>query len=399
MESNGDDNVTTKLRIGLIGFGWMGQAHSRSYRSIPAYFPDARITPELVAVSETAPDRLQLAVDNFGYATGTQNWRDVVERDDIDVIDITAPNALHQEIAEAAAATGKHIFCEKPVGIEPAATAKIESAARRTGVVTGVGYNYRWAPMVQYTKQLIDEGRFGELTHYRGRFFTMYGRDRLGLLSWRFLQDEAGYGVLSDIMSHAIDMAQHLCGPITRLVAVKEIFVKERPLPKPGTGTHYERGAPGDPTGTVTNEDYVGALVEFANGVRGTLEADRSIFGPQSSMAFELNGAKGAASWDHEKLNQLQLYLAEEQHNDGFVEVLAGDAFPHQGHIVPGGGNSLGYEDMKIIEALEFLKSVAAGRPHSPGFDDALANASVAAAMIRSWDSAAWEPVTTLRID
>jgi len=227
----------------------------------------------------------------------------------------------------------------------------------------------------------------------------MYGRDRLGLLSWRFLQEEAGYGALSDIMSHAIDMAQHLCGPIRRLVSVKEIFVKERPLPKPGTGTHYERGAPDDPTGTVTNEDYVGALVEFESGVRGTLEADRSIFGPQSSMAFELNGARGAASWDHEKLNQLQLYLPEEQHNDGFVEVLAGDAFPHQGHIVPGGGNSLGYEDMKIIEALEFLKSVAAGRQHSPGLADALANASVAAAMIRSWASEGWEPVTSLRID
>ena len=391
--------MTTSIGIGLIGFGWMGQAHSRSYRSIPVYFPDSGITPRLVAISDTVPERLELATENFGYEHGTADWREVIARDDVDVVDICAPNALHEEIAVAAAAAGKHIFCEKPVGLEPPSTAVIEAAARKAGVTTGVGYNNRWAPMVQYTKQLIGERRFCELTHYRGRFFTMYGRDRLGLLSWRFLQDEAGYGALSDIMSHAIDMAQYLCGPIRRLVSVKEIFVKERPLPKPGTGTHYERGAPGDPTGTVTNEDYVGALVEFENGVRGTLEADRSIFGPQSSMAYELNGAKGAASWDHEKLNQLQLYLPEEQHNDGFMEVLAGDAFPHQGHIVPGGGNSLGYEDMKIIEALEFLKSVAAGRAHSPGFGDALANASVAAAMIRSWESEAWEPVTSLRID
>jgi predicted dehydrogenase len=391
--------MSTPVRIGLIGFGWMGQAHSRSYRSIPVYFPDAGITPQLVAVADTDAERLDLAVTNFGYETGTARWREIVDRDDIDVVDITAPNALHQEIAEAAAAGGKHIFCEKPVGLVPASTAAIAAAARKAGVVTGVGYNYRWAPMVQYTKQLIAEGRFGELTHYRGRFFTMYGRDRLGLLSWRFLQDEAGYGALSDIMSHAIDMAQHLCGPITRLVSVREIFVKERPLPQPGTGTHYERGRPDDPTGTVTNEDYVGALVQFANGVRGTLEADRSIFGPQSSMAFELNGSKGAASWDHEKLNQLQLYLPEEQHNDGFTEVLAGDAFAHQGNIVPGGGNSLGYEDMKIIEALEFLRAVVAEKPHHPGFDDALANASVAAAMIRSWESEAWEPVTTLTPD
>ena len=391
--------MTTKIRIGLIGFGWMGQAHSRSYRNIPVYFPDSEIVSELIAVADTVSERRDLAVENFGYATATADWREVVGRTDVDVIDITAPNALHQQIAEAAAAAGKHIFCEKPVGIEPAATAAIEAAARRAGVITGVGYNYRWAPMVQYTKQLIDQRRFGDLTHYRGRFFTMYGRDRLGLLSWRFLQDEAGFGALSDIMSHAIDMAQHLCGPIRRLVSISEIFVKERPLPKPGAGTHYERGEPGDPTGAVTNEDYVGALVEFASGVRGTLEADRSIFGPQSSMAYELNGSKGAASWDHEKLNQLQLYLPEEQHNDGFVEVLAGDAFAHQGHIVPGGGNSLGYEDMKAIEALEFLRSIAAGRSHSPGFGDALANASVAAAMIKSWTSEAWEPVTSLRID
>ena len=391
--------MTTKIRIGLIGFGWMGQAHSRSYRNIPVYFPDSEIVPELIAVADTVSERRDLAVENFGYATATADWREVVGRTDVDVIDITAPNALHQQIAEAAAAAGKHIFCEKPVGIEPAATAAIEAAARRAGVITGVGYNYRWAPMVQYTKQLIDQRRFGDLTHYRGRFFTMYGRDRLGLLSWRFLQDEAGFGALSDIMSHAIDMAHHLCGPIRRLVSISEIFVKERPLPKPGAGTHYERGEPGDPTGAVTNEDYVGALVEFASGVRGTLEADRSIFGPQSSMAYELNGSKGAASWDHEKLNQLQLYLPEEQHNDGFVEVLAGDAFAHQGHIVPGGGNSLGYEDMKAIEALEFLRSIAAGRSHSPGFGDALANASVAAAMIKSWTSEAWEPVTSLRID
>jgi predicted dehydrogenase len=391
--------VSRSIGIGVVGFGWMGQAHSRSYRSIPPYFPEAEVTPRLVAIADAVPERIDLAIEKFGFESGTTDWHGLLERDDIDVIDITAPNALHRELAEAAATAGKHIFCEKPVGIEPAATAAIELAARNAGVITGCGYNYRWAPLVQYTRRLIEEGRFGDLTHYRGRFFSMYGRDRLGLLSWRFLQNEAGYGVLSDIMSHAIDMAQHLCGPISRVVSVKEIFVKERPLPTPGAGTHYERGKPGDPTGEVTNEDYVGALVEFASGVRGTLEVDRSIFGPQSSMAFELNGSKGAASWDHETLNQMQLYLPEEQPTDGFIEVLAGDALPHQGNIVPGGGNSLGYEDMKIIEALEFLKSVAADRPFSPDFADALANASVAATMVRSWESERWEDVVSLRLE
>lgn len=391
--------MTGEIRIGLIGFGWMGQAHSRSYRNIPVYFPESGIRPRLVVVADNVAGRVELAQTNFGFENGTEDWRQIIERDDIDVVDITAPNAMHQELVEAAAAAGKHIFCEKPVGIEPQATAAIEAAGRRSGAITGCGYNYRWAPMVQYTKQLIEQGRFGKLTHYRGRFFSMYGRDRLGVLSWRFLQEEAGHGALTDIMSHAVDLALHLAGPIKRVVSVKEIFVKERPLPAPGVGTHYDRGKPGDPSGTVTNEDYVGALVEFENGVRGTLEADRSIFGPQSSMAFELNGSAGAASWDHEKLNQLRLYLSEEQPTDGFIEVLAGDAFPHQGNIVPGGGNSLGYEDMKIIEALEYLKSVSAGRPHHPGFDDALAVASVLEAMTRSWSSERWEDVVSLRID
>jgi predicted dehydrogenase len=390
--------MTKEIRIGLVGFGWMGQTHSRSYRAIPAYFPDEGIFPRLVGVADSDAERVKLALDNFGYETGTAHWRDLVARPDIDVIDITAPTAMHQEIAAAASTAGKHVFCEKPVGVNPAETAAIERAARDTGVITGCGYNYRWAPMVQYTKQLIDDGRLGDLTHYRGRFFSMYGRDRLGVLSWRFLQDEAGYGALTDIMSHAVDMALHLAGPIKRVVSIKNIFVEERPLPAPGRGTHYDRGSPNDPTGTVTNEDYVGALVEFENGVRGTLEADRSIFGPQSSMAYELNGSKGAASWDHERLNQLKLYLPQEQPTDGFIEVLAGDAFPHQSNFVPGGGNSIGYEDMKVIEALEYLKAVASGTQHHPGFSDALAVASVLDAMTRSWRSEQWESVVDLTI-
>ena len=249
----------TEIGIGVIGFGWMGQAHSRAYRDIPVYFPDSGIKPRLVAVADNVPARVDLATTNFGFESGTLDWQELIARDDIDVVDITAPNALHQDLVEAAATAGKHIACEKPVGISPEATAAIEIAARRAGVITSCGYNYRWAPLVQYAHQLIVDGRLGDLTHYRGRFFSMYGRDRLGLLSWRFLQAEAGYGALSDIMSHAIDMAQFMCGPIRRVVAVKETFVRERPLPVPGQGTHYDRGDPGDPTGPVTNEDYVGA--------------------------------------------------------------------------------------------------------------------------------------------
>lgn len=390
--------MNRRVGIGVVGFGWMGQAHSRSYRNIPVYFPEARIKPELVAVADTVPERIAIATENFGFASGTADWQEMLDRDDIDVIDITAPTKMHREVAEAVAAAGKHMFCEKPVGDNPQATAAIEKAARDAGVVSGCGYNYRWAPMVQYTRQLIDEGRLGELTHYRGRFFSMYGRDRLGVLSWRFMKEHSEFGSLADIMSHAIDMAHFLVGPIKRVVATREIFIKERPLPKPGEGTHYDSGAPGDPTGPVSNEDYVGALVEFENGVRGTLEADRSIFGPQSQMAFELNGSRGAASWDHEKLNQLLLYLPEEQPTDGFVEVLSGGDYFHQSNFVPGGGNSIGYEDLKTIEALEFLRAVLGERESDPSFAAAVEVANVMDAMVRSWDSDGWEDVIDLRM-
>ena len=159
-------------------------------------------------------------------------------------------------------------------------------------MISGVGYNYRWAPLVRYAKQLIESGELGELTNYRGRFFSMYGSDPLGLLSWRFKLDEGGYGVTSDLLSHSVDLAHMLLGPITRVVGTTATFITERPLALPGAG-HYGRGAPGDPTGEVTNEDYAGMLCEFANGVRGTFESSRTIVGPESQMAFDVHGTQG----------------------------------------------------------------------------------------------------------
>jgi predicted dehydrogenase len=302
-------------------------------------------------------------------------------------------------VAEGAAAAGKHVFCEKPVGRDPEATAAIERACRSAGVITGCGYNYRWAPLVQHVQTLVREGRLGELTHYRGRFFSMYGRDRLGVLSWRFLFDRAGYGTLFDLMCHAVDMAHFIAGPMARVVAARETFVRERPLPRPAGGTHYDRGAPGDPTGQVTNEDYVAALLEFESGARGVLEADRSMFGPQSQMAFEVHGSRGAAAWDLETMNEVRIYLPDEVPGDGYLRLLGGPQYPHHGDIVPGGGLPLGFEDLVLVEDLEFLRAVAAGEQRHPGFEDALAVAEVLAAMARSWESERWEPVTSLRID
>jgi predicted dehydrogenase len=387
-----------RIGVGVIGFGWLGQAHSRSLLRIPTLFGERAFDAELVICGDTLPERRDDAVSSFGFARSTADWRAVVDDPAVDVVVIAAPNMLHVELVEAAAAAGKHVFCEKPVGGTPEQTVRAEKAAREAGVISGVGYNYRWAPLVQYARQLIADGRLGEITNYRGRFFSMYGSDPLGVLSWRFLVDQAGYGVTTDLMSHSVDLAHMLLGPITRVVGTTETFIAERPLPA-GGGTHYGRGRPDDPKGAVTNEDYAGMLCEFASGARGTFEASRSIVGPESQMAFEVYGTKGALSWNLEKLNELQLYLVEDELHTGYRTVFGGDRFPYHGHFVPGGANGIGFEDLVVIEDYEFCHSVATGREHRPGFADAVEWVSVQAALLRSAETGQWEAVVPLGQD
>jgi len=387
-----------RIGVAVIGFGWLGQAHSRSMLRIPTLFADREFDPELVICADTAPGRIDDAVRSFGYRRGTGDWREVVEDPDVDVVVVAAPNMLHVELVEAAAAAGKHVFCEKPVGGTPEQTVRAEKAARDAGVISGVGYNYRWAPLVRHAARLIADGRLGEITNYRGRFFSMYGSDPLGVLSWRFLVDQAGHGVTTDLMSHSVDLAHMLLGPITRVVGTTETFIRERPLPG-AAGTHYGRGTVGDPTGEVTNEDYAGMLCEFARGARGTFEASRSIVGPESQNAFEVYGTKGALAWNLEKLNELQVYLVEDQLETGYRTVFGGDRFPYHGNFVPGSANGIGFEDLVVIEDYEFCRSVAEGRPHRPGFEEAVECVSVQAALLQSVKSGRWEPVVSLRED
>ncbi len=383
-----------RLGVGVVGFGWMGQAHSRSYRRISALFPDRVADPVLVVCADAVAARRTEAVEGFGFAEATDDWRKVVEHPDVDLVVVTAPNMLHVEMIGAAAAAGKAVFCEKPVGGTPAQTVTAEHAARH--VVTGVGYNYRWAPLVQYAKQLVDSGRLGRITNYRGRFLSCYGNDPLGVLSWRFLVDQAGHGVSTDLLSHAVDLAMHLVGPITDVVGTGETFIRERPLPS-AAGTHYDRGRAGDPVGAVTNEDWFGAIVRFEGGAVGTFESSRSMTGPESQHAFELHGTAGSVRWNLERLNELEVYLEHEDPHTGYTTVFGGERFFEHGSFVPGRANGIGFEDLVTIEDHHFAAAVAEGRPFDPGFDAAVRYVSVQDAMLRSWQSGRWEPVHDLR--
>ncbi len=388
-----------KLGIGVVGFGWMGQAHSRSAGRVGTLFHERQYDTELIICGDNVAARREQAMGSFGFREAAADWQAVVDHADVDVVYVTAPNMLHEEIAIAAAQAGKAVFCEKPVGGTPAQTTRIEKAARDAGVITGVGYNYRWAPMVQHAKNLIASGALGDITNYRGRFFSMYGSDPFGLLSWRFLVDEAGHGVSTDILSHSVDLATMLIGPLTDVVGTQETFIKERPLPKAG-GTHYDRGSPDDPTGVVTNEDYAGAMTIFANGARGTFETSRAIIGPESQMAFDVYGTKGALRWNLETMNELEVFLVDETGTAprGYTKVYAGDRYPYHGNFVPGDANSIGYEDLKVIENHEFLTAVATGVQHQPGFAEAVDYVSFQDAWLRSCESGSWQSVESIRI-
>ena len=389
--------MNRKIGIGVVGMGWMGQVHGRAYRQVPLRFPETGIEPRLVICADDEQARAEQAGKALGFEETTTDWRRLVEHPEVQVVNIAAPNHLHLVLARAASAAGKHIFCEKPVGRTPQETCEIESAARHAGALTFAGFNYRWAPLVVHARRLIEQGRLGEINHYRGRFLSMYGSNPRSRLTWRFDRSLGGYGATADLMSHVVDMAHSLIGPLKRVVANRGTLISQRPLPAPGVGTHFSLGEADDPVGEVTNEDYSGALVEFDNGARGTFEVSRTIIGPKCEMAFELNGTKGALGWNFERLNELDLYLSGgEGLHDGYTKLLAGDRYPYHGRFNPGDGSAIGYEDLKTIEAYEFLRSVVDGRQGKPGFQEALAVAEVSAAMVRSWESGCWEAVLRL---
>jgi len=386
--------MTRTIGVGVIGMGWMGEAHSRAYRAIPDHFFDAGIQPRLVVCADNVPTRAQQAQTRFGFERWTTNWREVIDDPRVEVVDCAAPNALHLEVIQTAAAARKPIFCEKPVGRFPEETIAAYHAAQAAGIISFVGYNYRWAPLVQYARDLIQAGELGTLTHYHGRFLNGYASNPLGFLSWRF-DAEQGLGTLGDLMSHVIDMAHMLAGPLERVVSHRETFIAERPIPPPGVGTHYDTATGEEPKGQVTNEDYVSALARFENGAQGILEACRVINGAKCDMSFEVYGTRGALKWNMENMNALECQRRNDANpaQDGYTTLLSGPAHPYHRRFNPAWGTGLGYDDLKVIEAYNFLQAVVENKPREPSLQAAYDVARVQQAMMRSWDSGCWENV------
>ena len=379
--------MTGEIGIAVIGFGWMGQVHSRAYARVRHHYPDLP-PPVPLVVADAEADRRADAISRFGFAKATADWRDVLDDDRVGAVSVTAPNHLHREIGCAVAAAGKHLWIEKPVGIDLADAVAVAGAVATAGVRSAVGFNYRNAPAVERARDLVAAGVIGRVTNVRINLLADYAAHPQGVLSWRFERTKGGSGVLADLGSHGVDLARFLCGEIDSLVADTATFIDRRPIPA-GTTGHYAIGGSAD-LGRVGNEDYVNCLMRFSGGARGSIEASRVSVGDQCTYGFEVHGTQGALRWDFRRMGELIVnsggdYL-DQPSSTVFVDPGHGDL----GAFQPAAGISMSYDDLKVIEAHRFLRSIADGKTYGATVTDAVASALVIEAMEQSVRDRRW---------
>ncbi|MFF9118527.1 Gfo/Idh/MocA family protein [Streptomyces massasporeus] len=380
------------LGVAVIGFGWMGRVHTQAYARVRHHYPQLPLVPELVTVAEEVPGRAEEAAAQFGFASTTRDWREVAADPRVRAVSITAPNFLHREIGVAMAEAGKHIWIEKPVGLTAEDAGAVADAVAKAGVQGAVGFNYRNAPAVEAARELIASGEIGTVTHVRVRLFSDYAAHPEGALTWRYERERGGSGVLGDLASHGVDLARHLLGDIMSLTADTAIFLPERARPSGATAGHSR--AAGGELGPVENEDYVSCLLRFASGARGVLEACRVSVGEQNNYGFEVHGTKGAVFWDFRRMNELGVSRGTTYQDQSVTTVHVGPGHGEFAAFQPGAANAMGYDDLKVIEAYRFLRSVAEGTPHGATLADAVHSAAALDAMARSAQSGSWAEVT-----
>ncbi|MEU5891361.1 Gfo/Idh/MocA family oxidoreductase [Streptomyces sp. NPDC047461] len=380
--------MVDSLGVAVVGFGWMGRVHTQAYSRVLHHYPRLGLRPELVMVAEEVPGRAEEAAAQFGFASTTRNWRDVAADPRVRAVSVTAPNFLHREIGVAMAEAGKHLWIEKPVGLSAEDARAVADAAGKAGVHSAVGFNYRNAPAVEAARALIASGDIGTVTHVRIRLFSDYAAHPEGALTWRYEKERGGSGVLGDLASHGADLARYLLGDIASLTADTAIFVPERARPTGATAGHSR--ASGGELGPVENEDYVNCLLRFASGARGVLEACRVSVGEQNNYGFEVHGTQGAVFWDFRRMNELGVSRGTGYQDQPVSTVYVGPGDGEFGAFQPGAANAMGYDDLKVVEAHRFLRSIAEGTSYGATLADAVHSAVVLDAMARSAETGAW---------
>ena len=370
------------VNVALIGYAFMGRAHSNAWRQVGRFFTP-KLTPRLKVICGRSRKNVEAAAAQLGWEEAATDWHHVVTRKDIDIVDISTPGESHAEIAIAAARAGKVVFCEKPLANTVEQAEQMLAAVESAGVVHMICHNYRRVPAVMLARQIIDEGRLGRLYHYRGTYLQDWVADPAVPLYWRLQKEKAGSGALGDIASHSLDLAHFLVGDVTEVAAALETFVKERPLPD-------------DPSkmGKVTVDDASASIVRFANGALGTIEASRFATGRKNYNAFEINGSKGSIVFNLERLNELEVYLSgDDAAVQGFHNVMVTDPqHPYFKAWWPA-GHLIGYEHTFIHTVYDLLEAIAAGTVPTPNFKDGVKNQKVLAAMEKAALTKTWVSV------
>jgi predicted dehydrogenase len=370
------------IGVGMLGYAFMGKAHSNAYRTLSYMTWPPPMYPDLIAIAGREEDAVTAAAGRYGYQRAVTDWRQLVADDRVEIFDNVAPNNLHGEPTIAAAEGGKHVICEKPLGRSADEAFEIWQRVRAAGVTHLCAFNYRFVPAVRLAREMIEAGEIGEIYHFRGSYLQEWIADRATPMSWRLQAEDAGSGALGDLGAHVFDLARYLVGEIAAVSALTATFVSDRP------------------GGSVSVDDAFEAAVSFEHGAVGTIEASRFCLGRKNALTWEINGSKGSLRFDLERLNELQVHLAGTtpgQRAQGFRTVLVSEAdHPFWEHWWPP-GHMIGWEHTFVHELHHLLGAIRSGggvTPHGADFEDGYRAAEVCDAVLRSAASGAREPVS-----
>ncbi len=383
------------LNFGLVGYKFMGKAHSNALARIPVFFDtDAAIVQK--ALCGRDEEWVRQAAGKFGWQEIETDWRRLVSRKDIDCVDIAAPSNFHKEIAIAAAENGKHIFCEKPLALSLADSRDMLAAVKRAGVRNQIGFNYRFAPALVLAKKMIEEGKLGKLFHFRGSFLQDWIIDPEFPKVWRLDKKVAGSGSLGDLGAHVIDAARYLVGDFARVIGMSKTFVKERPLVERMTGLSGKAAADA-PRAEVDVDDATMLMFEFENGALGTVEATRFAQGHKNALCLEINGEKGSIKFEFERMNELWYFCASDEPGlQGWRMIQVSEGIhPYWSHWWPG-GHVIGFHETFVHELYEFVQAVSSGNECTPDFEDGVKCAQILEAVDLSIEKKQWVEVASL---
>ena len=365
-----------ELRIAILGHRFMGRAHSNAWNQVTKFF-DPPFRPVLQVVCGRDEEDLKTFADRWGWAEVETDWRKVIERDDIDAIDISLPTHLHAEPAIAAAKAGKHVFCEKPFCRNVEEAEAMRDAAAESGVVHYLNHNYRRCPAVRLARKMIEDGEIGEIRHWRGAYQQSWLNNPDHPLDWKLITETAGAGPLWDLGSHAVDLARYLVGEFATITCEGTQFITERPL-----------ASDRSQTGKVEVECAANMLGTFENGATATIETTRYATGRRNRHSFEIYGSKGAITWNMEDMNRLQFFSENDPaHLRGFRDILVTEpCHDYVGNWWPP-GHIIGYEHGFVHAVADFIEAIASGSGVDPDFDDGVRITQVLEAALHSMEN------------